>query len=243
MSPHATPAELDPTGTGAVRIVLAVTGLNREASIVARQGVEGLAGGADSRSLRARLSTLDPARIAAVVSVGLAGALDASLRVGDLVLPEAVLAPDGTRLATAPALRSSWTGRLGRAVEVRMTGLVAGSDSPVLTVAAKALLSAATGAQAVDMESHVAGAYAAEYGLPFAVLRVVSDEADRSLPAIAGTAMRPDGSIDILGVIRALAANPGQLPALIRTGRDARRAFAVLRRVGRLLGPRLGLDL
>lgn len=243
MSPAPGPAASGVAKTGAGRIVLAVTGLNREASIVAGQGIVAMAGGADAASLRERLDALAPTRIAAVVSVGLAGALDESLRVGDLVLPEAALAPDGTRLATSPALRSSWTDRLGRAVRVRLPNLVLGSDSPILTVAAKAALSAATGAHAVDMESHVAGAFAAEQGLPFAVLRVISDEAGHSLPAVAGAAMRPDGSVDILGVIRALSADPRQLPALIRTGRDAGRAFAVLRRVRRLLGPRLGLDL
>lgn len=243
MSAAPEPAGPGVATTGAAGIVLAVTGLNREASVVAQQGVESLAGGGDSVSLRERLDALDPGRIAAVVSVGLAGALDGSLRVGDLVLPEAVLAPGGRRLATSSALRSSWTDRLGRAVQIRIPGLVAGSDRPILTVAAKAALSTATGADVVDMESHLAGAFAAENGLPFAVLRVISDEAGRGLPTIAGTAMRPDGSVDVLGVIRALVADPGQLPALIRTGRDAGRAFAVLRRVGRLLGPRLGLDL
>ena len=32
------------------------------------------------------------------------------------------------------------------------------------------------------MESHVAAAFAAEHGLPFAALRVISDAADRALP-------------------------------------------------------------
>jgi transcriptional regulator GlxA family with amidase domain len=35
------------------------------------------------------------------------------------------------------------------------------------------------------MESHIAAAYAAEVGLPFAALRVISDPAHRALPALA----------------------------------------------------------
>ena len=59
-----------------------------------------------------------------------------------------------------------------------------------------------TGAVAVDMESHIAAAYAAEAGLPFAALRVVSDPAGRALPALAMAAIKPNGDIDLRKVLR-----------------------------------------
>jgi hypothetical protein len=40
--------------------------------------------------------------------------------------------------------------------------------------------------------------------------------------------MSADGSMNLLGVLGALAADPRQLPALMRTGRDAQIAFSRL---------------
>ncbi len=46
--------------------------------------------------------------------------------------------------------------------------------------------------------------------------------------------------MDILAVLIALVADPRQLPALIRVGREAETAFRALGRGRDLLGPRLG---
>ena len=109
---------------------------------------------------------------------------------------------------------------------------------------AKRAAHADTQALAVDMESHIAAAVAERHGLPFAVARVVSDAAGRSLPKAAQAGMAPDGSMDIGAVLRALARDPRQLPALIRVGGEAETAFRALGRGRDLLGPRLGrLDL
>ena len=80
---------------------------------------------------------------------------------------------------------------------------------------------------AVDMESHVAARVARRHRLPFAAARVVSDPAHRTLPPAARVAMKPDGRVDLPAVMRSLLAHPAQLPALIRTGRDAERGFRV----------------
>ena len=106
--------------------------------------------------------------------------------------------------------------------------------------AGKALAHQASGAAVVDMESHIAGGVAARHGLPFAVARVVSDAAGRSLPKAAQAGMAADGRMDIMAVLASLAASPWQLPALIRVGSEAETAFQALRRGRDLLGPRLG---
>jgi adenosylhomocysteine nucleosidase len=122
-------------------------------------------------------------------------------------------------------------------------GVVAGVDAPVLDRAAKAELRSTTEAIAVDMESHVAAKFAAKRGLPFAIVRVVSDPAGRALPRLAATAIKPDGGVDLAHVLRELGREPGQIGDLIQAGLDARAAFASLRRCGRLLGPLLRLGL
>lgn len=222
--------------------LLVVCGLNREAALLREPGIRVVAGGGDRLALEARLRETDPADLRAVVSFGLAGALDPVLRVGDLVLPDRVVALGGGSSPVSAAIVERWRTVLGDATPDRAAALV-GVDAPVLTPAGKRRIRETTGAAALDMESHVAGAFAARHALPFAILRVVSDTADRALPAIAGRAMRPDGSVDVLGVLRGLARDPGQIAPLVRTARDAARAFRRLGRVRGLLGPGLGLHL
>jgi adenosylhomocysteine nucleosidase len=86
-----------------------------------------------------------------------------------------------------------------------------------------------TGAVAVDMESHIAAAYAAEAGLPFAAVRVISDPADRALPEVARAAIKPDGKIDLRKILRGVVRNPRTLRALVSTGMDFNRALRSLR--------------
>ena len=122
-------------------------------------------------------------------------------------------------------------------------GPIAAGDHMIVTAADKAALYRKTAALAVDMESHVAARFAAEHGLPFAALRVISDTADRDLPKAVLAGMKPDGAMDLFGVLKALVRHPRQLPALIRTGRDAEVAFRRLALLGGhhlLCGPGIG---
>jgi hypothetical protein len=108
----------------------------------------------------------------------------------------------------------------------------------------KADLYAATGALAVDMESAVAGHFAQARHLPFAVLRVISDDARHILPPAALVAIKPDGSIALGRVLASLLRHPLQVPALIRTARTSNKAFGELLRCRGLCGVGLaGLDL
>ena len=113
---------------------------------------------------------------------------------------------------------------------------IAGVETPLASVAAKAALYAATGAAAVDMESAAVARAAARHGLPFAILRAIADPAQRPLPLAALVAMRADGGVALGAVLGALAQNPGQLPDLVRLGLDSRRGFSSLVRARALLG-------
>jgi len=119
---------------------------------------------------------------------------------------------------------------------------LAGVEAAVMTVQAKAALRAATGAAAVDMESQVAAAWAGERSLPFAMLRVVCDPAERALPAFAATALKPNGDPDVVGVLAALARREAKVGELVRLARDSGAAFRSLSRARALLGLALGID-
>jgi adenosylhomocysteine nucleosidase len=210
------------------RPVLIVTGLVQEARIAACPGMAVICSSSDPRQLRALLATLDPDSFRGVISFGVAGGLDPALRSGDIVVATEVLAGDARWLAGL-ALNDELVARvaLGRRRVVR--GGLAGVEQVIGARAGKAALWSETGASAVDMESHIAAAYAEESGLPFAALRVISDPASRALPAIAMTAIKPNGDIDLRKVLRGVARNPMSLRALVSTGIDFNRALRSLR--------------
>ena len=209
--------------------LVVVCGLAAEAKIAASPGVTVIAGGGDCGRLAATLDALPPTTTH-LLSFGVAGGLDPALRPGDVRIARAVVA-GGETLPADPA----WSARLAAALGVP-TALFAGSDTIVAQVADKTEMRAATGAACVDMESHIVARAAARRGIAWAALRAVTDPATRALPHAAAVGMRPDGSIDLPAILKSLGRNPGQLPGLIRAGRDARAAFAALLRCRQTLG-------
>jgi hypothetical protein len=111
-----------------------------------------------------------------------------------------------------------------------------------MTVEHKRRLHRDHGALAVDMESHGAARFAASYGLPFAALRAIADPQRRAVPEVAIAGFKPDGSADVLAVLRALSRRPGQLGGLIRTAFDARAGMAALLGSRRLVGSFFGFE-
>jgi adenosylhomocysteine nucleosidase len=214
--------------------VIAVVGLPREARIVGTVAVPVIAGGRVD-IVRRRIENEIPGSISGVISIGIAGALSPEMRVGDcIVAREIVVGAKRFRTDT------TWSdGLAGRIPEAR-SGAIAGVLRPAGDRTAKALLHHATGADAVDMESGIAAEVAASRDLPFAALRIISDDAVDSLPHAALVAMKPGGGIDIGAVMGSLLTRPAQIPRLIGTARDAGRAFRVLLRCRNLLGVGLG---
>ncbi len=218
-------------------MILVATGLRQELNILEGAGVLVIAGGGDGGRLERELEEAT-GDAEAVISMGLCGALAPNLRPGDWVVASAVIF---SPLIPRNLCRTDadWSATLMKALRAQL-GLVLGSDAIIADTAEKAAAYTASGAMAVDMESHIAAAVAARHNLPFAVVRVVSDAADRSLPKAAQAGMAADGSMDIGAVLRALLADPRQLPSLIRVGAEAGKAFRELRRGRDFLGPGLG---
>jgi hypothetical protein len=155
-----------------------------------------------------------------IVSSGLAGGLDRALRPGDVVL-------DGD---------SGFIARTRSVLPEALVGKVEGIHAAAATIDAKRALREASGAIACDMETHIAKRVAHERNLPFGVIRVIADPADETLPPAALVGMRPDGSIAFDAVLASLAREPVQLPAVIKTAGQARRAFRELGRLFDVLG-------
>ena len=196
-------------------------GLKREAKLIARGGdVLIVAGGGNSARLERELDSMAARVPGVIVSSGLAGALDPVLNPGDVVI-------DGD---------PRFVERVRSALPEAIVGKVAGVDAIVATVEGKRALREAAGAIACDMESHIAERVARNRRLPFGVIRVISDGAGVALPPAALVAMRPDGGIAFGAVLASLVRDPRQLPAMLRTGQEAGRAFRELGRLFDVLG-------
>jgi hopanoid-associated phosphorylase len=209
--------------------VVAVCGMAFEAAIAAGTGVVTLC--APGAAPLDQLLRREAGRYRGIVSFGTAGGLDPALAPGACIIADAVV--DGQARYPVDAV---WLAALRACLPRAVGGMIAGVDQPLVDAAAKASLRQSSGACAVDMESHRAALMAQRFGLPFAACRVVVDPAHRSLPASATAGLRNDGTVALLQVMRALASDPGQLPALIQLALDARVARQALRVARSLAG-------
>ena len=220
---------------GHVMPVLAITGTKREGAVLSKSGVEVIAVGGDSARLASDLARLAPG-VAGLISFGMAGAIDPSLKLGDWVVGTRVVG--GFRADCDPR----WVSALVARVPGALAGIVLADGRLVSGAAEKREAFAGSGALAVDMESHLVAEAAARAGIPFAVLRCVSDTATMALPPAVAVMMRPDGSVATGAMLCSLAARPGQIPSFLRTLAGFARAYGIMGKAARGIGERLGFD-
>jgi hopanoid-associated phosphorylase len=218
--------------------VIAAVGLDFEAQIARRAGGVTVCCGDGSRMVAALAAAVGPG-CAGVISFGIAGGLDPGLRSGTHIVASAVVGANASKGALPTDVR--WASMLLHAHPQAVYAPVLGVDAAVTELGDKLQLFRATGAAALDMESHIAGSVAAKHGLPFAVLRVVADPAHQRVPLAALSGMRADGSLDALAVLRALWRRPGDIAGLPGVARNTFVARAALARVRHGLGPGFGL--
>lgn len=170
-------------------------------------------------------------RYDALIIVGLAGALDPRLRVGNAVLYNLCYdaraidftgreRPHCEEVAGDELLSGLLAGALTRAglSFIKAPGITTGR---VVTEAKeKMALGARYGAAAVDMETFQAMSACAQLGLPVAALRVISDEAGRDIPDF-NLVYNADGRINGWRMASAMIARPSAAIRLIMTIRPA----------------------
>jgi adenosylhomocysteine nucleosidase len=213
--------------------IVAVTSLALEARIALGPGVSVIC--SQGSRLAAALESAFKRGVSGIISFGVAGGLQPGLVVGDWVAAAGIR----TEQEFFPT-DQGWTRSLLQMLPQAMHADILGMDAPVADPRQKQILHAQTGAAAVDMESHIAARVAASRQVPFVACRTIIDTAGTPLPPAALTALRPDGTADVLAVLRSIVQQPSQLPALVRTALDARIARAALRRGRKMLGAGLG---
>lgn len=217
--------------------MIIVVGLAFEARIAAGPGVQVICSG-DGRDLAAKLTAaIADARTRVrgcpgILSFGVAGGLAPHLRPGACVVGSAILS-GSNRMPTS----QQWSQKLLQTIPDSISGTLLGVTAPVAHPDEKRTLYQATGAIAVDMESHIVASVGLAHEVPVAAIRVITDPAKRALPRSAVAAMRPNGTTNIAAMLRSVLSRPRELPALFQTALDARAARAALVRGRHLLGP------
>ena len=217
--------------------VIAATGLKAEARIAERSArVNAVVGGGREDQLVRLIQQALADGVRGLISFGIAGGLRPGLKPGAIIIGTSVIHSSGRTYQ--PDKR--WSDRMFEFLPNAESGPVAGSGTIIADRDEKHAIYLTSGAFSADMESHIVAQVASEYGLPFAVLRVVADPATLSLPPAAVNGLNPDGSPNIPAVLKSLATQPGQLWDILRIAGATRSAMKSLFRCHRLLGPGLG---
>lgn len=217
-----------------------VTGLASEAVVAAALAGEDslpvsvVCAGASAARAAALARDLVEQGVEAVLSFGIAGALDPTLETGTVIVADHIFVDVDNDARIYPC-DADWQEALRAALaEAQLPcrcGRLLGSRRLWRDARDKAALFARTGSLAVDMESGTAASVVAEAGLPFLAVRVVADRAQDSLPALVETAVKPDGMPAVGRTIGALIRNPAQLPGMLRLARQSAAALSRLRRL------------
>jgi len=210
--------------------IIALVGLAFEARIVAGPGVLVMCRGTNTNAEVLPRAMRNGCR--GIISFGVAGGLVPDLVPGDCVVASEVVDFRGSHRTDA-----AWSRKLLKMVPSARHAPIAGVNTVVSDPADKRKLHAATGAAAVDMESHLVARLADLHGLSFAAVRVIVDPADRMVPPAARLAMAPGGGTDLSSMLWEIAARPSQLAALLRIAADAYAARIALVRLRHVLGP------
>ncbi len=173
----------------------------------------------------------------ALVSFGIAGALDSSLKPGDLVLPESIHAEQIQPVTLA------WRSRLQQLLPSHLKivgGTLASSPVTLTSEKVKRELATATGACAVDMESGAIADVAANAGIPFIAIRAIIDPVEFSPPIAMLSAIYPDGSVNSMRLLALILKRSVSLSELIHLAKGMHAARNTLSTVIQSAGIGLG---
>lgn len=173
-----------------------------------------VANGMGRKRAAAALAAADDFHADAIVSTGFCGALDERLGIGSVVTASEVLSDEGRRAA--------------RAVDGAHVGTIRSIDHVAQTAEEKRRLRE-SGACAVEMEAAAVAEWAERRSLPFYCIRAVTDLANESMVNDFNRALRSDGHLDTINILRGALCRPAlRIPELIRLRRRCVRAAEAL---------------
>ena len=197
--------------------------------------------GGEAASIAAhKLCDTQSVQINALMSFGVAAALDNTLKPGDLILPETV--HNGTVLPVAQAWRERVAQKLAGCGFNLNGGMLSHSAVALTSAQHKTALSTQTGACAADMETAAIADCAVQRQLPFIAIRAVVDPLEFSPPPALIDAVHADGTADIKRLLPLICSGKVSLMTLIRLGKGMHAACKTLKRVATCIGADFGFD-
>jgi adenosylhomocysteine nucleosidase len=163
---------------------------------------------------RSVASLCEKVRPAALLGVGVAGALSPDLSVGDLLVSRRIRDSAGDAPPPDAALAARALSIAGTAAGTLVT-----LERPEVFASGKAALGKAqnsAGPAAADMESAAWARAAAAHGVTFLIVRAISDRASEDLPEYISRCVGRDGGIHRPSVVFRALARPATIPALLR---------------------------
>lgn len=175
------------------------------------------------RAQRGTEALLAALPVRALLALGVAGGLTPALEINDLVLGAEVVDAERNQAlspsADALALAERTTGaRPALLLSTRRLALTAERKAELARDHAPGRLAA------VDLESCRYAAAATAAGVPWMVMRAISDTATEALPQLLERCLDADGGIDRKRVARQLLRQPAALPRLLQMRRRVERA-------------------
>jgi adenosylhomocysteine nucleosidase len=156
------------------------------------------------------------------ISTGLAGALQANLKPGDIVVARTAETLDQKlRMESDSALVDFAVACGARAVNVSLT-----SEKIVATADEKQELS--TSGSVVEMESSHVLTAAQKHYVPAVAVRAISDAADEDLPVDFGSIMDSHGHLKYAGLVKEVGLHPYRLAPLLKFAGQSRAAAGSL---------------
>ena len=218
-----------------------ISGLPRESACLdtikrAQGGFETSSGVGPERAAHGAKAFID-AGARGLLSFGVAGGLTEGAPAGAIILADDVIDGDQRYLSDI-----GWRNKISESIsdvcEV-ISGTLVGTDRLISTRDGKKRLQQRSAAVACDMESHAVARIAASHGVPFVVIRAISDPHDQFVPPWLLRCLTPAGELRTWKLLWQAVQRPGSWGDLAGLSRDAKSAFGSLRRVALRLGPGL----
>ena len=182
----------------------------------------------------------------AILSLGVCGGLAPQAQIGQAFIYDRVATPIPYVTAAVtggptPIYRScdvEWRKRLFAATRYyERSCWSSGQFNTANDEPERADLFARTGCWVIDDESYAVAQFASRRNIAFIGLRTVSDGAEDNLPPAVINALNPNGTDNLYQVILSVLEDPAQLPALLQTATEAKRAFDELETACMQVGP------
>ena len=174
-------------------------------------------------------AALHRVRARAVIAIGVAGALSPELAAGELLVAHRVMREHGEAWHAPPP----WLAGAARLAGARPAALIS-VPRLAATISDKQRLLSLTDTRApglmaaVDLESAAFAAAAATRGLPWLILRAISDTAGEPLPPLLNRCLDEGGAIRRRLLAARLFSQPSALPQLLQLRQRVRACATVL---------------